>query len=152
MNKDIISIPIDSQPKKVYEIITRLDKIRIWEPSHGFPLTAHAWLPVEGTLKTGHIIKVKTVPWTFVARCIELKENSVKWKFIKGPLKGTESWIIESTKSGCNIIKLLEYEVPNFLDGLVWHSLWRKIHNWASLKQLKTIKMMAENKVVVKRK
>lgn len=145
--KDIISVPITESSEKVYGIITNLSKIKVWEPSHGLPTVAHEWFPSEGTLKIGSMLKVKSKLWIFVARCIELRENEVKWEFIEGPLKGTESWIVKPTENGCNILKVLEYEVPRFIDRLLWQLFGWRIHSWASLRQFKSIKNLAEIKV-----
>lgn len=92
------------------------------------------------------MLKVKSRLWTFVARCIELRENEVKWEFIEGPLKGTESWTLKPTENGCDIFKVLEYEIPKFIDRLLWQLFGRRIHSWASLRQLKSIKNLAEIK------
>ncbi len=142
--KDTISVSIATLTEKVYEIITNIGKIRVWEPSHNLPLVVHEWIPCEGVLKTGNIFKIKSPLWTFVAKCIELRENEVKWKFIEGPLKGTESWIVKPAENGCTIFKLLEYEVTKSSDRVLWQIFGRRIHSWASSKQLRNIKKLAE--------
>lgn len=111
MNRDIISVSVNAPLEKVYEIITDMEKIKIWEPSHRLPMVKHEWSPSEGTLKVDSILKVKTRIWTFVAECIELTENKVEWKFTGGPLKGTESWIVQPGEGSCKVVKLLEYKV-----------------------------------------
>jgi len=146
MYKDVISVSSGAPFQKIYKIITELEKIKIWEPSHGLPMIRHEWIPSEGILKIGSIIKVKSILWTFIAKCIWLGGNEVKWEFIEGPLKGTESWSVEPTENGCRIVKFLEYEVPNFRDRLLWELFGREIHSWASSRQLKSIKNLAENK------
>ena len=87
-----------------------------------------------------------SIPWTFVARCIELKEWEVKWRFIGGPLNGTEAWIARPEDDGSSIIKLLQYEVPRLRDRLLWQLLGRSIHNWASKRQLMCVKRLAEGR------
>jgi hypothetical protein len=142
--KDVISVHVSASPEDVYEALTSMEKIRVWEPSHGLFFVTHEWSPSEGRLKVGNILKVKSVVWTFVARCTELKEFEVKWEFIEGPLKGTESWMAKAENDGCEVIKLLEYEVPKLRDKLLWHVFGRKIHNLASKRQLQTIKELVE--------
>lgn len=44
--RDYISVEIESPVKRVYEIMTNLEKIKIWEPS-------------KGMLKIGHILRIK---------------------------------------------------------------------------------------------
>lgn len=145
MDRDIISVSVDASLKKVCEVITNLEKIKIWEPSHGLPIIRLEWFPSEGILKTGTILKVKARLWTFVAECIELTENKVKWKFIEGPLKGTECWIAQPAEGGCKVVKLLEYEVDGF-NRLLWQLIGRRIHHWASLIQLENVKILAEER------
>jgi uncharacterized protein YndB with AHSA1/START domain len=53
MDRDIISVSVDASLEKVYEVITNLEKIKIWSSSHGLPIIRHEWFPSEGILKTG---------------------------------------------------------------------------------------------------
>ncbi len=144
MGKDIITVTINAKPEKVYGIITDIDKIKIWEPSHKVLFVKHEWLPSSGQLRKGAVITIKAGITTFVAKCVEIRENTVRWNFIRGALKGTEFWIIRPTPNGCEVIKRLEYKVPVWIDRLLWRLFGRRLHNWASLKQLKSIKRMAE--------
>lgn len=144
MYKDVFSVSSSASSQKVYKIITSLEEIKTWEPSHGLPIIKHEWIPSSGILKIGSTLKVKSILWTFTAKCIGLMGNEVKWEFIEGPLKGTESWSVEPTENGCRIVKFLEYEVPDFRDRLLWQLFGRRIHSWASSKQLRSIKNLAK--------
>lgn len=128
----------------VHTLLTNIEKIKVWEPSHNLPLVVHAWIPCEGELKIGNILKIKSPLWTFIAKCIELRGNEVKWEFIEGPLKGTESWMVKPAENGCTIVKLLEYEVTKSSDRVLWQIFGRRIHLWASSKQLRNIKNLVE--------
>jgi len=146
--EDVISVTTTASPESLYEIITNLERIKLWEPSHGLPMIEHEWFPSSGMLEKGSMLKVRSPLWTFVAECIKLaRGREVKWGFVEGPLAGTESWIVEPQGNGCNIIKLVQYEVPRFADRFLWRLLGRRIHSWASLRQLESIKRLAEGGV-----
>ncbi|NOZ58392.1 MAG: hypothetical protein GXO66_02260 [Euryarchaeota archaeon] len=127
-------------------MLTSLEKIRIWEPSHGLPFVRHEWSPDKERVEVGSTLKVKAVPWTFTARCVEVGEGRVVWEFTGGPLKGTEAWIVRAEDDGSSIIKLLVYEVPRLRDRLLWLLLGRKVHSWASKRQLMCARRLAEGR------
>jgi hypothetical protein len=54
--------------------------------------------------------------------------------------------MVQPAERYCKVIKLLEYEVDGFINRLLWQSIGRWIHYWASLIQLKNVKILAEKK------
>jgi len=142
--RDIIAVRTSAAPEAVWEVLTSLEKIKVWEPSHGLPFVAHEWSPSKGRVKAGTILRVKAVPWTFAARCVEVGRYRVVWEFTGGPLWGKEAWLTRAETAGSSIIKLLEYEVPKLRDRLLWLLLGRRIHSWASRRQLMCVKTLAE--------
>ncbi|WP_456473922.1 hypothetical protein [Candidatus Pyrohabitans sp.] len=144
--KDVIAVRTSAPPEAVHEVFTSLEKIRIWEPSHGLPFVRHEWSPDRGRVGVGSTLRVKAVPWTFTARCVEVGEDRVVWEFTGGPLKGTETWIARAETDGSSIIKLLVYEVPRLRNRLLWVLLGRRVHSWASRRQLMCAKRLAEEK------
>lgn len=55
MDRDIISVSVDAPLEKVYNVITSLEEIKVWEPSHGLPTIRHEWFPSEGIFKTDKV-------------------------------------------------------------------------------------------------
>ncbi len=41
----------------------------------------------------------------------------------------------------------MDCKIYGFVDKLLWQTIGRKIHDWASVKQLESIKNMAENRL-----
>ena len=150
MHKYFLPVEIEATPETVFRIITNLEKIKIWEPSHKVPFISHVWSQSEGKLQVGCVLKVKSVTWTFVAKCGGITDNEVRWDFLDGPLQGTEFWSVKAKGVGCVAGKIMEYEVPKFYDKVAWALFGKKLHDWASLKQFKTIKKMAETNLTNK--
>ncbi len=144
--KDVIPTTIEAPPEKVYEIITDVERIRIWTSQTGLPLVNHE-LPTEKTLQIGSVVKIKTLTWTFLPQVVLLRDNLVKWEFKDGPIKGTESWVIEPTDNGCTITEIMEYEVPKLLDRFLWKLFGRRLHTFGTVREFRTIKHLAEKDV-----
>ncbi len=143
---DNIDLNISAPAEKVADLIMDLEKIKIWEPSHNAPFVKHDWKPDSGKLTVGSQIKITFPPWRFEGECVHLNTYEVKWKFTRGPLVGAEYWRVEPFGNECKVIKYLEYEIPNMVNKIIWLLIYRKPHAWGSLKQLKGIKKLAEQK------
>ena len=137
-------VTVKALPEKIKEVITNIESIKIWEPSHRLPFVTHIWIPDKGKLQIGNLLIIKTPLWTFKAECKETTKDTVIWEFKEGPLKGNEYWKIDSQSEKCRIMKIMDCRIYVFADKLLWQTIGRKIHDWASIKQLKTIKNMAE--------
>ena len=143
---DNIAVEILASAEKVAKFIMDLEKIKMWELSYNVPFTKHDWYPDSGKLHIGNQIKSRIPPWIFESECVDLKPYEVKWKFTIGPLEGAEYWRVEPNENECKVVKYLEYEIPNVIHKIIWRVLYRKLHHWGTLKQLKGIKRLAEQK------
>jgi len=139
-----ISLPIAAPPERVSQIMTSLDQIRIWEPAHRLPFIRHEWIPAEGRLRPGSICLIRSPLWTFTAICREVSEERVWWEFLSGPLRGNEYWEIRCSEGGCEVLKVMDCSIDRLWDKVWWKILGRPIHDWASLRQLRSIKELAE--------
>jgi hypothetical protein len=140
-----LSIWVSVPSGEIKKIITNLENIKIWEPSHRLPFVHHHWIPDEGRLQPGNLLIIKSPFLTFKAKCKEITPDTVKWEFIEGPLKGNEYWKIECKgHKKCRVIKIMDCRIYGFVNKTLWQIIGRKIHDWATIKQLKTIKYMAE--------
>ena len=144
IDKYEISVSVSAPPEKIKEVITNLESIKIWEPSHRLPFVTHSWIPDKGILQPGNLLIIQSLLWTFKAECKEMTPDTVKWEFIEGPLKGNEYWKIEYEEQKCRIMKIMDCRIYGFVNKVLWQIVGRKIHDWASIKQLETIKNMAE--------
>jgi len=140
-----ISVLVFSSPEIVREIITDLEKIKIWEPSHRLPFVKHNWVPSEGKLSPGAVLVIKSLLWTFQAECKEVNRDGVRWEFIRGPLRGYEYWQIIPEGNKCRVLKVMDCNITGVLNKTMWKLIGRKVHDWASLRQLKSIKRIAES-------
>jgi len=75
--KDTISVSTTASVEQVFQIITDLEMIKKWEPSHRFPLVRHEWVPDTGILQKGNQLRVITPLWRFIARCVDIREYEV---------------------------------------------------------------------------
>jgi hypothetical protein len=96
-------------------------------------------------LRLGNLLIIKSPSWTFKAECKEITPDRVTWEFKEGPLKGKEYWKIDCQGQSYRIMKILDCKIYGFVDKLLWQIIGRKIHDWASVKQLESIKNVAEN-------
>jgi len=139
-----LHVSVNASPEKIKEAITNIESIKIWEPSHGLPFVTHRWIPDKGRLLVGNLLIINSLLWTFKAECKEITKDSVIWEFKEGPLKGNEYWKIDSQGKKCRIMKIMDCRIYGFVDKILWQTIGRKIHDWASIRQLETIKNMAE--------
>jgi len=144
IEKYTLSVSVSAPPEKIKEVITNLENIKIWESSHKLPFVTHGWIPDKGRLQLGNLLIIKSPFWTFKAECKEITSDAVIWEFKEGPLKGKEYWKIDHQGQRCRIMKIMDCKIYEFVDKLIWQIIGRKIHDWASIKQLETIKNMAE--------
>ena len=139
-----LRVSVNASPEKIKEVITNIESIKIWEPSHRLPFVSHNWIPAKGRLQVGNLLIIKSLLWTFKAECKEITPERVTWEFKEGPLKGKEYWNIECQRQKCRITKIMDCRIYGFVDKLLWQTIGRKIHDWASMRQLETIKNMSE--------
>ena len=139
-----LHVSVNASPEKIQEVITNIESIKIWEPSHRLPLVSHNWIPDKGKLQVGNLLIIKSLLWTFKAECKEITKDTVIWEFKEVPLKGNEYWKIDSQDEKCRIMKIMDCRIYGFMDKILWQTIGRKIHDWASVRQLETIKNMAE--------
>lgn len=147
--KDNFSILINTSPEVIFPFLSIKEKMINWVcTEYGIFKFSFNGLVKEGD----QLIIIPKIPffvfregWTFVTECSKYIENKqVDWTFIKGPIKGIESWFITPQNSSCLMQKVLYYKGNGLLRTIIWQVFARWIHTIGCKKELHKLKLLAE--------
>lgn len=142
MRTDFWSVDIPAPPEQVFPYLWQTALVAEWVAAHD---RAAYRFPAEPRYERTAVTSFKVrVGWRVSAECNKVDLNhEVAHRFVQGPIKGTERWVIEQGEGGgTRMSKILTYEIIGRLNRAVWLLVGRAAHSRISKRQLRTLRKL----------
>lgn len=82
--------------------------------------------------------------WHIMAECNKVDLNrEVAHRFVQGPIKGTERWLLEPLENGeTKMSKIMTYEIDGALNKLTWFLAGRRVHSRVAKMELAALRAL----------
>lgn len=140
MRTEFWSIEIPAPPEQVFPYLWDNALIPRWVASHN---AATYRFPAEPRMERTAVTSIQMRGgWHLMAECIKVDLNrEVAHRFVQGPIKGTERWVLEPAGAGVTTMrKVLEYEIEGSFHRFIWSVYGRRAHSRVSVLELEALR------------
>ena len=136
------SIDIPAAPEVVFPYLWETALIERWVTGHG---KAEYRFPAEPRMERTAVTSIRMWGgWRLAAECNKVDINrEVAHRFVQGPIKGTERWVVEPNASGgTKMSKILTYEIDGTMNRLGWFLFGRRMHSNVAKQELMALRIV----------
>lgn len=140
MRTETWSTDIPAPPEQVFPYLWDTALIARWVTRHG---QAEYRLPAEPRMERTAVTSIRLRGgWQLMCECNKVDLNrEVAHRFVQGPIRGTERWVLEPTSGGgTRMSKIMNYEIVGALNRLAWFVVGRRAHSRVCKIELSTLR------------